>query len=249
MSERDDEFYTGYLPEAPAGIADWTRKMVALLFLVAVVVALALVTGQKPFSKAVYEFGARDFEGVVRLSPYPTLELTRPGDHGEATAVSRYYLVNPFKHGAEVAQYDGQRVKLRGSLIYRGDQTMIEILPETVETLSAGDAAAARRYYGTHSLVGRIVDSKCWLGTMKPGGTKPHRACAVRCISGGSPPLFVVNDQEGPFKQLLLVGADGRAVNKEVLDFVAEPLEIRGEVERLDDLWILKADPETYRRR
>ena len=35
MSERDDEFYTGYLPKAPAGIADWTRKMVALLFLVA----------------------------------------------------------------------------------------------------------------------------------------------------------------------------------------------------------------------
>ena len=46
----------------------------------------------------------------------------------------------------------------------------------------------------------------------------------------------------------MLVGADGRAVNKEVLEMVDEPLEITGEVTQLDDLMILKADPASYRR-
>jgi hypothetical protein len=37
-------------------------------------------------------------------------------------------------------------------------------------------------------------------------------------------------------------------VNKQVLDKVAEPLEITGELERQGDWFILKADPNTYRR-
>ena len=35
---------------------------------------------------------------------------------------------------------------------------------------------------------------------------------------------------------------------KQVLDMVAEPLEITGEVERQGELLILRADPATYRR-
>ena len=51
------------------------------------------------------------------------------------------------------------------------------------------------------------------------------------------PPVFVVSDPDGPAAYLMLVGADGRAVNQEVLGMIAEPLEITGEVSRLDDLW------------
>ena len=46
----------------------------------------------------------------------------------------------------------------------------------------------------------------------------------------------------------LLVSADGKPVNKQVLDMVAEPLEITGEVERQGELLILRADPVTYRK-
>ena len=112
----------------------------------------------------------------------------------------------------------------------------------------ATGGAAAGAPLGVHTLVGRIVDSQCYLGIMKPGIGKPHRACAVRCISGGIPPVFVVADGRGPAAYLMLVGADGRAVNAEVLEMVDEPLEITGEVERQGDLLVLKADPATYRR-
>jgi hypothetical protein len=158
-------------------------------------------------------------------------------------------LVNPFKHGATVDGLDGKRVAVVGSLIHRDDQTMLElVLPGKTAVLGAAGAGAAERSLGVYTLVGRIVDSKCWLGIMKPGEGKPHRSCAARCISGGIPPLFVVGDERGPLLKLLLVDAGGGAVNRRVLHLVDEPLEIRGEVARLDDLWILKADPETYRR-
>jgi hypothetical protein len=46
----------------------------------------------------------------------------------------------------------------------------------------------------------------------------------------------------------LLVSGDGHAVNKDVLDMVAEPVQITGEVERQGELLMLRADPQTYRR-
>ncbi|MCP3957653.1 MAG: hypothetical protein GY719_07340 [bacterium] len=255
MSDRqpsDDEFYTGYLPTVPPGIARRVRAAVVLALALSVVVALVLVFGQRGFSAAVYEFLVfRDFEGVVEEDPYPTLAVHRPGrSAGDDT--SRLYLVGPGKLGAdeEVEGLDGQAVRLRGSLIYRDDQTMVEVERGSVKPLSEApaDGFVGEKSLGVHTLRGMIVDTKCYFGIMKPGGGKPHRACATRCIAGGIPPVFVVSDTEGLAAYLMLVGADGRAVNQEVLDLVAEPLEITGEIVRLDNLWILKAEPADYHR-
>ena len=101
---------------------------------------------------------------------------------------------------------------------------------------------------GTQTLVGEIVDSKCFLGVMNPGALTPHRACAIRCISGGIPPVLLVRQTNGPALYLLLVSRDGKPVNKQVLNLVAEPVEITGEVESQGELLILRADPATYRR-
>ena len=92
------------------------------------------------------------------------------------------------------------------------------------------------------------MDSKCFLGVMNPGQLAPHRACAIRCISGGIPPVLLVRQQDGAALYLLLVSAAGQPVNQQVLDLVAEPVQITGEVERQGDLLILRADPSTYRR-
>jgi hypothetical protein len=82
---------------------------------------------------------------------------------------------------------------------------------------------------------------------MNPGQLIPHRACAIRCISGGVPPVLLVRHADGPASYLLLVSDKGKPVNKQVLDLVAEPVEITGEVERRGELLILRADPATYR--
>jgi len=83
---------------------------------------------------------------------------------------------------------------------------------------------------------------------MNPRQLTPHRGCAIRCISGGCPPVFLVRQKDGPPLYFLLVSADGKPVNQQVLNLVAEPLQITGEVIRQGDLRILRADPATYRR-
>ena len=107
---------------------------------------------------------------------------------------------------------------------------------------------AAPESLGTHTLAGEIVDSKCFLGVMKPGELKTHRACATRCISGGVPPVLLVRKRDGTALYLVLIATDGGAVNDRVLDLVAEPVEITGEVLRYGDLLVLRSDPETYER-
>jgi hypothetical protein len=150
-----------------------------------------------------------------------------------------------------IAPLDGKGVTLKGTLIYRANQTMVETKPEWIQLAEKDTTAETRPQtfsLGTQTIVGEIVDSKCFLGVMNPGQLAPHRACAIRCISGGCPPVLLVRQKDGAPLYFLLVSVEGKPVNKQVLDRVAEPLEISGEVERQGELLILRADPSTYRR-
>ena len=126
---------------------------------------------------------------------------------------------------------------------------MIEAVPETIKALPSATLTVPPGVanLGRQTFVGEIVDSKCYLGAMNPGRLTPHRACAVRCISGGIPPVLLVRRTGEAPLYLLLVSADGNPVNKQVLDMVAEPVEITGEVIQQGTLAILRANPETYR--
>lgn len=250
---KNDEFYIGYLEKAPAGIARHTKRTVAMLILSAVAVAVLFVFGQKAFYPSTFEFlNYRTFEGIIAEHPYPMLRVMQPNEAGALPTYSHFYLVSEGKFGAQeaVASLGGQRVRLEGALIYRDDQVMIELKPGTVETIEQTSlgAGSEEEELGTFTLTGEIVDSKCFLGVMNPGDHKTHRSCAVRCISGGIPPLFVVKDTEGEVSYLLLVGEDGSSVNTQVLDKVAEPLEITGAVTQQGDVLIMKSNPATYRR-
>ncbi len=255
MPERTDEFYIGYLPQAPPGHAARTRMAVLAALILAAGVALILVTGQGRFGAGVFEFGiTKNFQGVVLERPYPMLLLEPDGGEG---SFSSYLLVAFGKRGAAdlVSGMDGEPVKLQGSLIHREGWAMIEVADGTIEPWTEVDAhrlvgrlAQEAVDLGEHTLRGEVVDIKCYLGVMKPAHGKPHRSCAARCISGGIPPVLMVKDRDGDTNHLLLVSADGRAVNQEVLPLVAEPVEITGRVVRLGDRLVLQANPETYRR-
>jgi hypothetical protein len=101
---------------------------------------------------------------------------------------------------------------------------------------------------GEQTFVGEIVDSKCFLGVMNPGQLKPHRACAVRCISGGVPPVLLLRQADGSARYLLLMSREGRPVNQDVLDLVAEPVRVTGELVRDGELLTLRSDPSTFER-
>ena len=250
-----DDFYVGYSAVAPANLARFVRRWVVVLCVLAIVSAVVLVMAQGRFAQAWFEFGnTRSFEGYVSEHPYPTLLVRRPGPSGAALPFSRYLLAAFGKHGAQklLSGLDGQRVQLEGTLIYRDDQTMIEVVAGSVQTLGADridPAASNAPTVGRFTLTGEIIDSKCYLGVMKPGNLKPHRSCAIRCISGGIPPIFVARDESGAALHLLMIGGDGRTLNKEVLDFVADPIELDGEIVRDSGLLVLRTEPTSFRRR
>ncbi|MCI0389898.1 MAG: hypothetical protein MOB07_14205 [Acidobacteria bacterium] len=259
MSELErDEFYVGYLPRAPRKVARWVQGFCLTLFVIAALLAILLVVGQHKFPLSVFEFQQyRQVEGIMSETPYPSLLVQRPGDTGRLLAVSQYLLVAPGKHGAtgEVGGLNGQRVLLQGSLIYRDGLTMIEVVPHSLKPVVSTSKASGQQEIvastedlGTFTLVGEIVDSKCYLGVMNPGNTKPHRECAALCISGGIPPLLIAHDADGRTVSLLLVSANNEPVNQEVLHVVAEPVEITGRVVREGEQLILRADPKAYRR-
>ena len=93
-------------------------------------------------------------------------------------------------------------------------------------------------------MTGEIVDSKCYFGVMNPGNGKVHRDCAARCISGGIPPMFVAKDSSGVSKSLVLAGV----VNRQVMEYVAEPVKIGGRLVRSGRLLILETDVGSIRR-
>ena len=252
----NDEFYIGWEDKAAPDIGKTVRKAVIVVLALALIAPIALALAQHMIGTSVFEWGTlKSFSGIFRAAPYPHLLVPRPGTAGKETQFSTYYLVAPWKFGLDanaIASFDGKPVTLKGTLIYRGNQTMVETKPEWI-AVSTNDARRARsdaphQSLGKQTLTGEIVDSKCFLGVMNPGQLAPHRACAIRCISGGVPPVLLVRQKDGPAIYLLLVSAEGKPVNQQVLNLVAEPVEITGEVERQGDLLILRADPASYRR-
>ena len=249
-----DDFYIGYQKVMAMPLARYLRYRIVGLFLFAAFIAIVLVSFETPFAKSNFEFGKTSaFEGIISENPYPTLLVMRPDAQENFCSFSRYYLVGQGKKGAEseTKGLDGKKVLVQGTLAYRDDQTMIEVVPDSIQLLENTepvDTTLCKQELGTFTLRGEIVDSKCFLGVMKPGNLKPHRACAIRCISGGCPPVLVVRDTTGRAEYFMLVSSTGQTVNQDVLDKVAEPLEITGVVEKHHNMLLLKADPRTYRR-
>lgn len=258
-----DEFYSGWQAQAAPGTRRTLRWTVGILLPLVALLAVALAVSQGMIGASVFEWGTlKNFSGTRHRQPYPHLLVARPSGARAAAAqnaadtpptFSAYYRVAPWKFGlspATSAAFEGRTVALQGTLIYRDNQTMIEVVPDSIHEVNALPRVElpAVVALGRQTLVGEIVDSKCFLGVMNPGQLAPHRACAIRCISGGVPPLLVVRRESGSASYLLLVSAQGKPVNQQVLDRIAEPLEITGEVERQGEMLILRADPSTYRR-
>jgi hypothetical protein len=95
---------------------------------------------------------------------------------------------------------------------------------------------------GFVQLQGEIIDPKCYFGAMTPGQGKPHRSCAIRCISGGIPPVLAVRNGED-VDYYLLRGKDGESINQEILDLVALPVSLQAEVLEYGDWKVLRCDP------
>ena len=124
---------------------------------------------------------------------------------------------------------------------------MFEVLPAgvTVTALAPnvrlGIPAPPPERLGRPTLEGEIVDSKCWLGVMKPATGNVHRGCASRCLSGGIPPLLMV-DSAGSVAHYLLTDAEGRPAHARFAELVGRKVRLTGEVWREGDLLLMRVE-------
>lgn len=226
---RDDEFYIGYVPGVPTGIAHTLGRAVVSLVAVLLVVAGVATMAQRPLPSATFDYGRpQQVSGWLTLLPTPTLHVS----DGEQT--TRYWLVGRGKFGAESAltgHTDGW-VSLDGLEIAREHWRMLEIVPGSVRRV-ASSAAPPVRIPVTRTVFqgrGEIVDAKCFLGVMNPGEGAAHRDCAVRCLSGGVPLLFAYRDGNGGSHLALLLSADAGLPAAEWRRLAGTSVQIGGEL-------------------
>jgi len=234
------EFYVGYQRNAPSGIAQGVRMLLAFLFALAAISAIVFAAVQQTYAPSFFDYGKiRSFTGIISARPYPTFTLQVPIK--DLPARNYFLLVAEGKHGAgdQVALFDGKLVSLRGTLIYRDSQAMIEIVKDSIQLRSsmldvAREGGPAKpQELGEFDLTGEIVDSKCYLGVMNPGSGKVHRDCAARCLSGGIPPALVTQNFRNAPSFFLLLDEHRLPLSKEsFLSHVGQPVRIHGQVLR-----------------
>lgn len=223
-----DEFFVAYLPPPP-GAARFARAVAAVV-LAAFAGAGALLAGfQRDPGRGSWDDAAIvPLEGVVVLMPYPMLIDSR----GEGVLVVES---GKFGSGERLAPFDGRAVTLRGTILRRDGWRMLELDPAAGSILERdGRADAAPRAgaieWGEEIVLrAEVVDPKCFLGAMRPGEGKTHKACAALCLFGGIPPMLVWRDAaSGAMRGALVTDAGGGAANERLRPVAGEMIGVRG---------------------
>ncbi len=241
-------FYVGYL-SLPGPHRRFLLGLIPSVFLLSMALQGMVVASFRDPGDGFWNLDVDSAQfGVLAHAPYPVLRI--PGD--APGTVETILVVSEGKFGAsdQTIAFDGRFVQLRGHMLERGSRRMIELSGEgAITTFDSDDdeqVATLRSVemedLGEQTLRGEIVDSRCFLGTMKPGEGLTHKACATRCVAGGVPPMLVVATEEGP-RGYLVANGDGSAAGVGIHRFVGDQIEVTGQVVRAGDLRSIRIDP------
>ena len=239
-----DDFFIGWSPDMPKADRRTFLTAGAALIGGAAVGAGALASMQRPVGPGTWNMGdVRDWTGVATAEPYAMLRTV--DDAGRART---FQLACLGKCGvaARINSYQGQHVTVKGSLIERGLHGMIAVVDGMDWIAPAGETPSTALVFpevetlGEVDLAGEILDTKCWFGAMRPSEGKVHKSCAALCIRGGLPPGFYVKAPEGQ-SALMIMTSNGFGHGVDILPYVADPVRIKGTLQRWGDLFLLDA--------
>jgi hypothetical protein len=243
---REEEFFVGYL-----ALPAQTRRFVLAVAMASFALLLALAA----LAAALRDPAVRTSQANVTL--VGKLDARAYGvlwtvEKGSPTPI---LIAGGGKFGVPPAakQLFGQYVEARGLLLEREGYRMLELSKIVAQPKLAGEiertlSRVSTQTLGTLELEGEIVDIKCWLGRMKPGDGRTHRACAQFCIQGGIPPVFVARSGTGQVEHYVLTDLRGGPINDAVLPYVAEAVALEGQAERVGSMLFLRIDPSRIRR-
>jgi len=251
----NNEFYIGWLPKAPAGIAKHIRRILIILLPLVIIIAVTLALLQKKFDTGNFEFGKlTEVKGIYFTKPIPMIKVINGKDIWGNISYINIPLVGYGKHGAggiisdlekeKNISFDQRELTLKGTLLYNDGKTILQVSAGDKPLLHVADIKAPTEFLpqqkelGIAKVKGEIIDPKCYFGVMKPGEGKVHRDCAIRCILGGIPPMMRVMNKKGQNNYYIVVDAEGEKMNKAVQDYVGEPVEMEARLVQYDD-WIV----------
>lgn len=237
--DRADEFYVNYLP-MPAGLRRVVVFAVGALLWLAAGAGFFWARAQQTPGEAVWNDATpTTLTGTLVTEPFPVLFA----DGGEGGTAVPVILVETGKIGsqARAAPLGGQRVAVRGWTLDRDGRRMLELDPaaDAIAPAAGEPEVPASQLGAAVTLRGEIVDYKCFLGAMKPGAGKPHKACATLCIRGGIPPVLVVT-ANGTRTYYLLVTESGGPWGESLLPVVGDVVDVAGTLESRGPLTLLR---------
>jgi hypothetical protein len=250
MMKKNEEFYVSYIEGSLGNKTKKTLKKFTILAIFVIISgALIFSFSQKPFKNSRFELAtATKITGVFHENPYPMLQVQIAENTFKNVLLLGFgkSSANPFlkKIQEEVPDLNGRKLAIEGNLIYYNGKTLIQITDE--EKITFADKSISivpvKTAISSMTFQGEIIDPKCYFGVMKPGKGKIHRSCAVRCISGGIPPVFATTDGNNVATYFLLTDLNGKPINNQVLPYVGKPSDITGIVEKFEDWYVLKID-------
>jgi hypothetical protein len=212
---------------------------------------LIYIPHQKPFSNSTFEAdNYRELTGIITQSPAPMLQVRQKDG-----SLRGFLLVDEGKIGAREFLADLQKkigdklenyeVTLRSELIYYDGKTLLEVPSSENKSVKYKKLVnpvpeLPKPSLGLVKLKGEIIDPKCYFGAMNPCFGKIHRSCAVRCISGGIPPVLLIRNPKGTSQYFILSDSEGKDINQAVLPYIGHPIEVEGELAQMHDWLILK---------
>jgi hypothetical protein len=208
------DLYVGYRP-----VPQSTRRTLVVLIpgLAATLlfIAAGLAVSQRSPGTGTWTTTPTQRTGTIYADPIPLLIEDSPTPRITL-------LVEEGKHGAQsrATSLAGQRVTLTGTSLSRGEIEALEIISTNTNTPQPAPRLQPIFDTTTLTLAGEIVDAKCYLGAMKPGDGRTHKACATLCVGNGIPALFV----SGDIAYIILP----QPLPTTTSDFIGEPVEMTG---------------------
>jgi hypothetical protein len=249
QESEEKPFFVGYL-DMPGKLKSFYKPLVLLMLCISLLFGYSIASMQQGISHGHWNTeSAETITGLLMLEPYPVVHRIDPADPNQTESI---ILVRQGKLAAEefAKPFHGQMVTLTGFPIKRGGWTMFEIA--IAQDIQYEDAAAdglstmlASRIrpisLGRVNLRGEVADSKCFLGVMKPGEGKVHRACAEVCILGGIPPMLLVRGSDSLKYGYLITESDGSSAAKILYPRSATSIDVAGEIVQKGDLLYIRA--------
>jgi hypothetical protein len=249
------EFYIGWMSAAPDSYVKHLKKVVFILIILVITAGIILALQQKKFSTANFEFGQlTEVKGIYQQFPVPSVKVITQQDAFGHSSYITIPLVGYGKFGAEgtIAELEKERntsldkklVTFKGTLLYSDGKTLLQIDKNDNPLISVSapnplqNITPEIKELGTVQLTGEILDPKCYFGVMKPGQGKPHKDCAIRCIAGGMSPVFYVRNEKGEANYYLILDVNGKKMNDELKDYIADPVSLEAKAVQYDD-WVV----------